>query len=150
MDYTEKLEDEIFDAICGDLGLGESTRSSCYLNFENLKHDHNSDVCSHTDTKNHYGSSEQQSNSKTFNLQRSHIIQDNGQRHGTNAQPYVNSEDFPSYADVPYGTSLRQQKLLYEVQIEKLRKQFAASQNEDAIKNSKSNKGKVVFVATTN
>ncbi|XP_059155418.1 coiled-coil domain-containing protein 125-like isoform X2 [Physella acuta] len=140
MDYSEKLEDEIFDAICGDLGLGESTRSSCYLNFENVKHGHNSNVYSHPDSKGQYGSLEQQSNSKTFNMQHSHTLQDTGQRNGTNTQLNVSSEDFPSYADVPYGTSLRQQKLLYEVQIEKLRKQFAASQNEDSIKNSKSNK----------
>ncbi|CAG5125975.1 unnamed protein product [Candidula unifasciata] len=36
-------------------------------------------------------------------------------------------EDFPTYADVPYGTSLRQQKKLFEQQIDNLRRQFSAS-----------------------
>lgn len=147
-------EDDRFSIVCGDLGLGENTRKS-YLNCElmNLGHCHStlsvSDSCLNSHLKGlNYGSDLHSISSKECGAniwERKFVSCDHSCETLLSTEPLVTTntnttnlgvqgmgmEVFPTYADVPYGTSLRQQKKLFEQQIDTLRRQFAASLSSD-------------------
>ncbi|KAH9509061.1 hypothetical protein Btru_048923 [Bulinus truncatus] len=129
MDKGETLEDDFFNIVCGDLGLGEtSSNSPCILSNRlchsdlNISVQNSGHVCK---THSHCILSENKSIPEprtvcTYKRLAPHPVKIN--EGGTDL------EHFPVYADVPYGTSIKQQKELFEKQIDNLQKQFSTNQ----------------------
>ncbi|XP_070212518.1 coiled-coil domain-containing protein 125-like isoform X2 [Littorina saxatilis] len=144
-DNSDFAPDDAFNMICGDLGLGENSRSSASLryelevlsqsdspeSFEKCKHkplasggkDYSDDVA-RRDSKSRSSSVEEnhtddkaQSKLKSAQKDKSRRKSESNSKSSKSGDESRNGgseEYFPSYADVPYGTSLRQQKKLYE------------------------------------
>lgn len=165
MDITKvKLEEDRFNIVCGDLGLGETTRSNNYIQFEDLNlangyaHNHLSvsDSCLHVERSKPCTFPEHCDenglrlkccylqpcqNLHSHGTDHSGLILKGSTIHSDDLSVHSSVESFPTYADVPYGTSLRQQKKLYEQQIDSLRRQFAASSSDfEASNNNKESK----------
>ncbi|CAL1542153.1 unnamed protein product [Lymnaea stagnalis] len=168
----DRMEEDLFNIVCGDLGLGETSRSNNYIQFEDLNtangHAHNylsvSDSCLHVERSNPCTfpehSDEHATRLKCCYMQpcqnfHSHATDHSGLIlkasliHSDDLNVHPSVENFPTYADVPYGTSLRQQKKLYEQQIDCLKRQFAASSAEfETSKNNKDSKKSNSFKMT--
>ena len=177
---NEEGEDD-FSFFCGDLGLGESTRSRNYLEMEQLRMleqlssqqaspaGSKASLVLHQDHHNH----QIQLNPLTipglgngFSSVSDPLLYDHGanplschssvsggvSEYGAVLSPSDgDQEPFPTYADVPFGTSLRQHKKLFEQEVENLRRQHSDSsqlfhETTDNKKDVKKTKGKTLYV----
>ena len=138
--------DDMFNVVCGDLGLGQTTRSSIYLNYHNslterelfekarnkkaLKdvvvqhHDHGSKLFKQkANSDAHSKAKSKTSNKSNGRLKNKQSALPNGGTHDN-----IDMNIFPTYAEIPLGTSLRQHKQLYEQQVGDLRRQLSNNQ----------------------
>ena len=167
-DNSDSNPDDAFSMVCGDLGLGEHSRSSSALRYELevlsdsdlLMKNSNGSVKSrpaqcgkglHGDVEqiNCKGRSasveEPNSPDKSIGKQKLSEAKSRSPKHRANSTASASSgqedenhtraeEHFPVYADVPYGTSLRQQKKLYEQNLGSIMKQHTNSFDESTTK----------------
>ncbi|GFO36264.1 coiled-coil domain-containing protein 125 [Plakobranchus ocellatus] len=149
-------EEDVFSIVCGDLGLGESTRSRNYLELEQLRTLELScsprgspagskaslflqspDLQRHLATPGLSSSISSASDPLLYESRSVPVschssvsggVSDRGAitpvGEGEQQQQQSNEpETFPTYADVPLGTSMRQHKKLFDQEVENLRRQ---------------------------
>ncbi|XP_055891772.1 coiled-coil domain-containing protein 125-like isoform X4 [Biomphalaria glabrata] len=144
MDKVDKSEDDFFNIICGDLGLGESTRSSNVLKFDRkcyCVNNSHQNACHFNKVQSVFISSPTCASSNPLTdcscaLPGNYATK--GNLEAMNSESNSDLEHFPTFADVPYGTSMRQQKKLYEKQVNNLRKLLTINQ-ADGFKTSANN-----------
>ncbi|XP_076469765.1 coiled-coil domain-containing protein 125-like isoform X2 [Babylonia areolata] len=161
-DNTEFVPDDAFNMICGDLGLGENSRSSASLRYE-LEVLSDSDLLTHSEkqkrksvtsagiasmddskllnSKSRTSSCEESSTPDRPATKQKPDSKDKRLKHKANAKTSCksgdeengcgNDEHFPTYADVPYGTSLRQQRKLYEKNLGSILKKHTNNLDEE-------------------
>lgn len=132
--------DDLFNAVCGDLGLGETQKSSFFLNYdlEINKYFSSPAYCqlsniSHSESD--LSSLQQERKHRVQNLFRKGFLNSvfslgHSVKYAVNHEPAKSdseSEVFPTYAEVQYGTSYRQQKKLYDQEMDHLMRQQSNS-----------------------
>ena len=146
----QDLGDDMFNVVCGDLGLGQTTRSSIYLNSSSaieqdlFEKSRNKMALKEVVKQQHeHGSKlfKQKTKSATHSAAAADLKTSKPSRDSTSTRKSSNQsallngrcdnmdmDIFPTYAEIPYGTSLRQHKQLYEQQVGNLRRQLSNNQ----------------------
>ena len=179
MESSNEEGEDVFSIVCGDLGLGESTRSRNYLEMEQLRMleqscsqraspaNSKASLVLHQDFHDHQMSLTQLATpglGNGFSSVSDPLLYDYkdmalschssisgciSEYGAVTPVSDLEQQPFPRYADVPYGTSLRQHKQLFEQEVENLRRQhldssqvFHDTESTDKEKDPKKTKGK--------
>ncbi|RUS83095.1 hypothetical protein EGW08_009127 [Elysia chlorotica] len=168
MESSNEEGEDVFSIMCGDLGLGESTRSRNYLDLEQLRilgqscsqatslANSKASLVLQQDFQDHQMGLTQLAipglgngfssvsdpllyEHKAMALSCHSSVSGCVSEYGAVSPVYdVDHQPFPKYADVPYGTSLRQHKKLFEQEVENLRRQHSDSTHSHSCHESES------------
>ncbi|XP_025094594.1 coiled-coil domain-containing protein 125-like isoform X2 [Pomacea canaliculata] len=136
--------DDTFSTVCGDLGLGDGLRPTSYLQFElgfmtDEPSSSNGKEASSKQSQNarengraggarsaNGDQGENQWQEKRLSSDSVSLLYSGKNSREDMSEEVGETEQFPTYADVPYGTSLRQQKKLYEQNLGNILKKHGA------------------------
>ncbi|XP_046554234.1 coiled-coil domain-containing protein 125-like isoform X2 [Haliotis rubra] len=146
-DKSDKLDDK-FSIVCGDLGLGEGLKPGGILQGLNLPEfpdgasnvtpPHNESTVTRRNSQPCHVNGSDSVSRQTPERRKSLVFKSKtrGRSADSNDTSPSGSEHFPTYADIPLGTSLRQQRKLFEQNLGSLRKRHDMSTSEELSVNS--------------
>lgn len=146
-DMSDKADDK-FSIVCGDLGLGEGLKPGGILQGLNLPEfpdgassvtpSHNESTVTRRNSQPCQANDRDSVSRQTPERRKSLVFKSKPKRRSVDSGDISPSgnEHFPTYADVPLGTSLRQQRKLFEQNLGSLRKKHDLSTSEEQSVNS--------------